>query len=72
MLEINYVLSNAKQGISKTSNFLICSVADVGPESGAFLTPGSGIRDGEKIKDPDTGSRMNILNHIFESLETMF
>jgi hypothetical protein len=38
------------------------SVADPGPGSGAFLTPGSGIRDGKK-SDPGwkkVGSGMNI------------
>ncbi len=29
------------------------NVAD--PGSGAFLTPGSGIRDGSKYQDPDPG-----------------
>ncbi len=45
------------------------SVADPDPGSGAFLIPGSGIRDGLKIKilirDPDP-------DHISESLETYF
>ncbi len=45
------------------------SIADPDPGSGAFLTPGSGIRDGKKsrarIQDPesgilDRGSRINI------------
>jgi hypothetical protein len=50
----NYVLlSNATQEISKTSNFLICSIADPDPGSGAFLTPGSGM--GKKNPDPDPG-----------------
>jgi hypothetical protein len=36
---------------------------------GAIFTPGSGsrIRDGKK-----SGSGINILDHIFESLETIF
>ncbi len=50
------------------------SVADPGPESGAFLTPGSGIRDLRCMKnlDPDPASGMNIPDHISESLETIF
>jgi len=44
------------------------------PGSGAFLTPGSWIRDTEwvKIQDPDSGSGtgMNIADHISDSLET--
>jgi hypothetical protein len=41
---------------------------------GAFLTPGSGIRDGEKNQDPDpgSGSGMNIPDPISESLEAIF
>jgi hypothetical protein len=42
-----------------------CSVAD--PESGAFLTPGSVIKDGK-----ESGSWMNIPEHISKSLETIF
>jgi hypothetical protein len=38
---------------------------DQDPGSGAFWTPGSGM--GEKLR-----SGMNILDHIFESLETIF
>jgi hypothetical protein len=41
------------------------SVADPDPGSGAFLTPGSGIR---KKPIPDPGSQI----HIFESLVTIF
>jgi hypothetical protein len=37
------------------------------PGSGAFFTPGSGM--GKKSR---SGSGMNILNHISESLETIF
>ncbi len=47
-------------GTPEGAQFVIiwkCSVADPDPGSGAFLTPGSG---------------MNILNHISESLETIF
>ncbi len=48
------------------------SVADPGPGSGAFLTPGSEIRDPEKTYSgsliPDPGSQI----HIFESLVTIF
>ncbi len=43
------------------------SVGDPEPRSGAFLTPGSGIRDGEK-----SGSGMNIPDNFFESFETVF
>ncbi len=43
---------------------------------GAFLTPGSGIRDGEiiKIRDPDpgSGSGMNSLDHISEGLKKIY
>jgi hypothetical protein len=51
---------------------LSISVAD--PRSGAFLTPGSGIRCPGWVKnqDPGSGSGMNILDHIFESLQTIF
>jgi hypothetical protein len=37
------------------------------PKSAAFLTSGSGIRKKSRF-----GSGMNIPDHIFESLETMF
>jgi hypothetical protein len=40
---------------------------DPDPGSGAFLIPGSGM--GKKSK---SGSWMNVLNHISESLEPMF
>jgi hypothetical protein len=44
--------------------------------SGAFLNPGSGLRDPGRVKsqDPDlgSGSGMNIQDHISESLETIF
>jgi hypothetical protein len=39
------------------------------PGSSAVLTPGSGFQDG---KNPDPGSGINIPDHIFESLVTMF
>jgi hypothetical protein len=39
------------------------------PESGAFLTPRSGIRDGKK-SDPDPGSGMNI--PVFRELRNSF
>ncbi len=48
------------------------SVADPDPGSGAFLTPGSGIRN---RFFPDPGSRIPDLGsqtHIFESLVTIF
>jgi hypothetical protein len=49
------------------------NVADPDPGSGAFLTPGSGIRDGkEKNPDPDQRSHINIPDHLSESLETVF
>jgi hypothetical protein len=48
------------------------SVADPGPGSGAFLTPGSRIRDLGMHKNQDPASRMNIPDHISESLETIF
>jgi hypothetical protein len=53
------------------------SVANPDLVSGAFLTPGSGIRDGKKSgsgmeKNPDPGSGMNIPDHFSESLETVF
>ncbi len=54
------------------STQLACSVADQG--SGAFLTSRSGIQDPGWIKnqDPGSGSVLNILNQISESLETSF
>ncbi len=42
------------------------SVEDPGPGSGAFLTPGSGIRDLGCIKNQDPASGMNIPDHIYE------
>jgi hypothetical protein len=49
-----------------------CSVADPDPGSGAFLTPGSGIRDGRKsasesgIRDEQPGSYfLELRNHKF-------
>jgi hypothetical protein len=45
------------------------SVADPDPESGAFLTPGSGFGMGNKS---GSGSEMNNPDHISESLETIF
>jgi hypothetical protein len=46
------------------------SVADPDPGSGAFLTPGSGIRDGQKvsirIRDEQSGSYfLELRNHFF-------
>jgi hypothetical protein len=43
------------------------SVADPDPRSGAFLTPGSRMN-----KKSGSGSGMNNLDHISESLETIF
>jgi hypothetical protein len=53
----------------KSSVHKKCGVADPDPISDAFLTPGSGIWMGKKL---GSGSGMNILYHIFESLETIF
>jgi hypothetical protein len=50
-------------------NTSLASVADPGPGSGAFLTPGSEMAKNQK---PDPGSGMNIPDHISESLETIF
>ncbi len=52
----------------------LVSVADPDPGSGAFLTPGSGIRDPGWVESqhPDPGSGMNNPDHIFQSLETIF
>jgi hypothetical protein len=47
------------------------SVADPDLGSGAFLTPGSGIREW-KNSDPGSGTGMNIQDHISESLESIF
>jgi hypothetical protein len=46
--------------------FGIC-FADPNPGSGAFLTPGSEIRDGKK-----SGSGMSIPDHSSENLERVF
>jgi hypothetical protein len=45
---------------------LLTSVADPDPGSGAFLTPGSRIRDPGWVtcQDPDPGSGMNNPDHI--------
>jgi hypothetical protein len=45
---------------------VVCSVPN--PGSGAFLTPGSGIRDGEK----KFGSGMNISDNFFRELKNSF
>ncbi len=47
---------------------VLSSVANPGPESGAFLTSGSGMG---KKQDPDLGSGSGMINsdHIFDSLE---
>ncbi len=44
------------------------------PGSGAFLTPGSGMRGWVKNQNPEpgSGSGMNIPDHISESAETIF
>ncbi len=49
---------------------LMTSIADLDPGSGTFLTPGSGIRDGGKIRIRDEFH--GILDHFSESLETVF
>ncbi len=49
----------------QTFSFLKYSVADPDPGSGAFLTPGSGIRN---RFFPDPGSQ----THVFEGLVTIF
>jgi hypothetical protein len=48
-------------------DFYIVTVPN--PRSDAFLTPGTGIRDG---KNPHPGSGTNIPDHFSESLETIF
>jgi hypothetical protein len=47
-------------------------VADSDPESGAFLTHASGIRDPEWVKKTKIRIRDNIPVHIAESLEKLF
>ncbi len=47
----------------------LTSVVDLDPGSSAFLAPGSGIQNA-KISRSRSG--LNILDHIFESLETIF
>jgi hypothetical protein len=42
----------------------VTSVADPDPGSGAFLTPGSGIRDGKK-SDPGSGINIPDSQHCF-------
>ncbi len=56
-----------KEGGEKRKN---SSNAD--PGSGAFLTPGSWIRDGPKNPDPKSGSGMNITYYLSQSLDTVF
>jgi hypothetical protein len=56
--------------VSKDRRHLfVTSVADPDPRLGAFLTPGSGIRDtGTRMGEshhPDPGSGMNNPDHIF-------
>jgi hypothetical protein len=55
---------NKRVFLPKFACVSIGRIADPDPGSGAFLTPGSGIRDGKK-----SGSWMNIPDHISESLE---
>jgi hypothetical protein len=65
LLEGTDGLSRLKN-LSDNNRFESRSVADSDPESGAFLTPGSWIRDGKKS---GSGSGMNIPIYISESLE---
>jgi len=53
---------------------VLSSVADPDPGSGAVVTLGFGIRGPGWVKnqDPDTGTGMNIPNHISESVKTIF
>jgi hypothetical protein len=51
--------------------FLTSSVADPDPGSGAILTHGSGMAKNQDL-DPESGSGLNIPDHISESLETIF
>jgi hypothetical protein len=52
---------------TRISTYLSFSVADPDPGSGAFLTPGSGIRDPGWLESQhlDPGSEMNNPDHIF-------
>jgi hypothetical protein len=59
-----------KLDIDGNKNLNKKTIATPDPESGAFLTPGSGNRDIKKIPDP--GSGMNIPQHFSESIETVF
>jgi hypothetical protein len=52
----------------KNKNSVLACVAY--PGSGVFLTPVSGIREGEKIRDPGLGGTTRI--HISASFETIF
>jgi hypothetical protein len=45
--------SRSGTGTDLSGAILVISIAD--PGSSAFLTPGSGIRDGGKNSDPDIG-----------------
>jgi hypothetical protein len=47
-----YLCNTKKRNVSN-EGILESSVADPDAGSGAFLTPGSGIRDGQKIKISD-------------------
>ncbi len=50
------------------SRSIVNNVAELDPGSGAFLTPGSGIRIGDgKNPDPGSGSGMNTPDLIFEN-----
>jgi hypothetical protein len=67
---VRIIYSCADQAWPRYLNFY-GSVVD--PDLGfvAFLTPGSGIRDGKK-SDPDPGSRMIIPDNFSENLDTVF
>jgi len=50
----------------------VTSVEDPDPGSGAFLTPGSGIRIRDRKKNPDPGSGLNTQDNFSDSLEAVF
>ncbi len=64
---ISFAQKNKNIPLTNPIALVLGSVADPDPGSGDVLTPGSGIRDGKK-----SGSRMNIPDHFYDSLETVF
>jgi hypothetical protein len=58
-----YGRSLCKKHVPSSAHIVFFSVADPDPGSGAFLTPGSGIRYGLKIRirDPDQGCTTRII-----------